>query len=409
MKIYLVGGAVRDELLGLTVTERDWVVVGATLDEMIAQGYLPVGKSFPVFLHPQTKEEYALARTERKVAGGYHGFTFNTNTSVTLEEDLERRDLTINAMAKMPDGEIIDPYGGQRDLQQKVLRHVSMAFVEDPVRVLRVARFAARFATMGFVVAPETLDLMREIGKRGELDHLVPERVFKEMERALAESAPVAFIQTLRQCGALKNILPEVDALYGVPQSPDPHPEIDTGIHIELVLQQATRLSDDPVVRFAALLHDVGKALTPKEYLPKHPNHEMAGEVLVKHLCQRLRVPTDFQQLAQMVTKYHGEAYDLKSAEQILQLLEKCDAFRRSDRFDQFLLACEADFRGRPGYEKAHYTVTDQLSQALKAAQKVDTKAVVQALSSKQGEEIKMAISKARIAAIDQNLQKAMS
>lgn len=361
MKIYLVGGAVRDELLGRDIHERDWVVVGATPDDMIKQGFIPVGKFFPVFLHPDTKEEYALARTERKVAGGYHGFSFDTSTHVTLEEDLKRRDLTINAMAKLPDGKIIDPYGGQQDLQNRILRHVSSAFSEDPVRVLRIARFLARYASLGFQIAEETLALMRKMVEEGEVDHLVQERVWKEMERALSEPSPQVFVQTLRRCGALKVLLPEVNALYGVPQNPEHHPEIDTGIHIEMVLTQAARLSPLPEVRFAALLHDLGKALTPKDMWPSHSGHEAKSAELVVKVCERLKVPNDFRELALLVAKYHGEAYDVCKAlkennpEPALDLFEKCDVFRRPERFEQFLLACEADFCGRPGYEHGEY------------------------------------------------------
>ncbi|MFI4938420.1 MAG: multifunctional CCA addition/repair protein [Candidatus Berkiellales bacterium] len=405
MKIYLVGGAVRDELLGQPISERDYVVIGAKPTDLLAQGFIPVGKSFPVFLHPQTKEEYALARTERKVAGGYHGFEFDTSMTVTLEEDLARRDLTINAMAKSEQGDIIDPYGGQKDLKNRILRHVSPAFVEDPVRVLRVARFAARYASVGFKVVPETLALMQQMVIKGELDYLVPERIWKEMSRALTEETPVAFIQTLRQCHALKIILPEIDRLYGIPQSEKSHPEKDTGIHIELVLQQATRLSKDPEVRFAALMHDVGKGITPPAEWPKHRDHEASGEQIARALCERLRVPNDFQQLAQMVAKYHGACHDAmnKNAEAILQLLEKCDAFRRRDRFLQFLVACEADFRGRPGYETADYPVSNRWLAALQAAEQVDVRSVIANLSQAKpsGEEVKNAIYQARIKAIE--------
>jgi tRNA nucleotidyltransferase (CCA-adding enzyme) len=402
MKIYLVGGAVRDELLGLEVGERDWVVVGASQVDMLALNYTPVGKFFPVFLHPQTKEEYALARIERKISGGYHGFTFDTSTHVTLEQDLARRDLTINAMAKTPDGEIIDPYGGQEDLKNKWLRHVSPAFEEDPVRVLRVARFAARFAGMGFRVAPETLALMQTMGKKGELDFLVPERIWKELMKALCEATPVAFIKMLRQCGALKILFPEIDALYGVPQKLEHHPEKDTGTHIELVLNQATRLTKDPSVRFASLLHDVGKALTPKENLPSHPGHEEKGEELVLKLCQRLKVPQDFQALARLVAKYHGVIHSSPtlSETEILKLFENCDAFRRPERFDQIILACEADFRGRPGYENQEYRSGNLLRLAFARAQDVDIANVIENVKEKDGEAIKLAIHQAREAAI---------
>lgn len=408
MKMYLVGGAVRDELLGLPVNERDWVVVGATAQEMLARDYIPVGKFFPVFLHPETKEEYALARLERKVAGGYHGFTFDTSASVTLEQDLMRRDLTINAMARTAKGKIIDPYGGQADLKQKWLRHVSPAFAEDPVRVLRVARFAARYASLGFKVAPETLALMQEMAEKGELDFLVPERVTKEMLRALGESASVAFIQVLRQCHALKKILPEIDALYGVPQNIEHHPEKDTGIHTEMVLNQASRLSPDPKVRFAALVHDVGKALTPQSLLPSHPDHELLGETVVQALCERLRMPADFQILARLVTRCHLLCHRALqcSADEILALFELCDAFRKPERFMQFVLACEADFRGRPGYETKEYRQGTLLYVAFAIAQNVDTKEIVARCQAKglQGEMIKMAIHEARLVAIESQL-----
>jgi len=402
MKIYLVGGAVRDELLGLEVKERDWVVVGATPDEMLAEGFIPVGKFFPVFLHPDTKEEYALARIERKIAGGYHGFSFDTSKEVTLEEDLKRRDLTINAIAKSPEGEIIDPFDGRRTLKQKVLRHVSDAFVEDPVRVLRIARFAARFASLGFTVAPETLALMKEMGETGELDHLVPERVWKEMSRALAEASPVAFIQVLRQSGALKIILPEIDRLYGVPQALEHHPEKDTGIHIELVLGEACKLSADSIVRFAALCHDVGKGLTPVECLPHHPGHEEKGASLVKAICKRLRVPNDYESLAYLVARYHGENYKIvkESPEKLLLFLEKCDALRKPTRFLQFLLACEADFRGRPGYETAEFKPKAMALKVLNAAQSVKVQDVISQLNNPGGQEIKAALFKARVKAI---------
>lgn len=396
MKIYLVGGAVRDELLGLEVKERDWVVVGSTPAEMLAKGFIPVGKSFPVFLHPETKEEYALARTERKVAGGYHGFEFDTSKAVTLEEDLRRRDLTINAIAKSSEGEIIDPYQGRVDLQKKILRHVSEAFIEDPVRVLRIARFAARY--VDFNIAPETLTFMQKMCQNKELDYLIPERVWKEMERALSENTPQRFIQVLRQTGALKVVLPEIDALYGVPQSKDSHPEIDTGLHTEYVLAQAARLTQDTQVRFAALVHDLGKGVTdPKEW-PKHPQHEIKGEPVVKALCERLRVPKEFQSLAQLVTRYHGENYDAKAhgAEGLLRLLEHGDAFRRPERFSQFLLACEADFKGRPGYENQIFEAGKIAREAFEAASKVDTQAIAAAIQPPSGEAIKIAISAAR-------------
>ena len=353
MKTYLVGGCVRDALLGLPVKDRDWVVVGATPEELRAQGYMAVGKDFPVFLHPQTREEYALARTERKTAPGYSGFAFHANPDVTLEADLLRRDLTINAIAQDADGNLIDPYGGQQDLQQRLLRHVSPAFVEDPVRILRLARFAARFAPLGFRVAPETLTLMTQMVSSGEVNALVSERVWQETERALAEPAAEVFIQVLRDCGALKIIFPEIDALFGVPQPAEYHPEIDTGVHTVLVLQQAVRLSTDPQVRFAALLHDLGKGITPRENWPHHYEHEAKGVPLVNALCDRLKVPRDYRDLAVLVARYHLHYHRIKELRPatILETLQALDAFRRPQRFEAFLLACDADSRGRPGYE----------------------------------------------------------
>jgi len=405
MQIYLVGGAVRDELLGLPIQERDWVVVGASPAEMIKQGFLPVGKSFPVFLHPQTKEEYALARTEKKVAGGYHGFTFDTAANVTLEEDLQRRDITINAMAKTTEGKIIDPYGGQRDLENKVLRHVSNAFLEDPVRVLRIARFAARFAHLGFTVASETMTLMQTMVHNGELDFLIAERVWKETERALKEKHPEVFIQVLRQCGALKVLFPEIDALYGVPQNVKYHPEVDTGVHMEMVLAQATLLTPDADVRFAAMLHDLGKGQTPPAQWPEHDAHEMRSAALVKELCSRLRVPNDFAGLAYAVAKYHGECHRVSSKtppKAILELLEKCDAFRKPERFAKILLACEADCRGRPGYAQKNYVPAQILATAFAAAKNADLN--TKSMSDLKGLEIKQKIFELRVKAIEGSL-----
>ncbi len=353
MKIYMVGGAVRDRLLGLPVTDRDWVVVGATPEQMLAQGFIPVGKEFPVFLHPETKEEYALARTERKVAPGYTGFTFHAAPDVTLEQDLARRDLTINAMAMTPDGTLIDPYGGRRDLERRILRHVSQAFVEDPVRILRVARFAARLAPWGFRVAPETIELMQRMVENGEVNALVPERVWAELLRALGESKPSPFFEVLRACGALRVIFPEIDRLFGVPQPEKYHPEVDVGVHTLLVVDQSARLTSEREVRFAALVHDLGKGITPSEQWPRHVGHEERGVPLVEGLCRRLRVPGRFRDLAVLVTRYHlyfHRAAELRSAT-LLKLFYELDAFRRPQRFDQYLLACEADSRGRYGYE----------------------------------------------------------
>jgi tRNA nucleotidyltransferase (CCA-adding enzyme) len=349
MKIYLVGGAVRDRLLGRPVAERDFVVVGATPDELLALGYRPVGKDFPVFLHPRTGEQYALARTERKTGPGYYGFATRFSPDVTLEEDLARRDLTINAMAQGEDGGVIDPHGGRRDLEARVLRHVSPAFVEDPLRVLRVARFAARLAPLGFSVAPETRELMRRIVSSGELAALVPERVWVETERALGEARPNAYFDVLRDCGGLEAVFPEIAALDGVPQPEKWHPEIDTGLHAMQVLDVAAELTTDTTVRFAALVHDVGKGLTPREEWPRHVGHEEAGADLIARLCERLKVPNDHRDLAILVARHHARVHRAAEARPgtLLELLEFADAFRRPDRFERLLMACEADARGR--------------------------------------------------------------
>jgi tRNA nucleotidyltransferase (CCA-adding enzyme) len=372
MEVYLVGGAVRDELLGRKVAERDWVVVGATPDELLRQGYRQVGREFPVFLHPQTHEEYALARRERKSGAGYRGFVTDAAPTVTLEDDLKRRDLTINAMARTLDGTLIDPHGGRRDLEARLLRHVSEAFVEDPVRILRVARFAARFAPLGFRVAGETLELMRAMVTSGEVQALVPERVWQEAERALGEARPAAFFEVLRACGALAHIFPEVEALFGVPQPAQWHPEIDTGVHTLMVIDMAARLSPLASVRFAALTHDLGKALTPHEKWPRHPGHEVASVRLVTELCARLRVPNEFRDLAILVARHHGvvhRAFELRPGT-VLELLENTDALRRPERFESFLLACEADARGRTGLEDRSYPQGDYLRTALAAARR---------------------------------------
>lgn len=403
MKIYLVGGAVRDTLLGLAVKERDWVVVGATPDELLAQGYQAVGRDFPVFLHPQTHEEYALARTERKTAAGYHGFATWSAPDVTLEQDLQRRDLTINALAQDCDsGEIIDPYGGRADLEARRLRHVSPAFVEDPLRVLRVARFAARFASLGFTVAPETLNLLREMVQAGELDTLTPERVWRETQLALGTAAPQVYLQVLRDCGALKIILPELDALFGVPQPERWHPEIDTGVHVLMVLQQAARLSPDPAVRFAALLHDLGKGTTPKEIWPRHIGHEVRGVALVKGVCERLRVPNEYRDLALLAAAQHGKlhaVFEMRSST-LLDFLEKLDALRRPARFQQFLLACEADARGRTGFEDREYPNAAFLEQARAAI--VDIKPRAEEIAELTGAQIAEHLRQQRIAALEQ-------
>lgn len=378
MNIYLVGGAVRDKRLGYPYSERDWVVVGARPEEMEAQGFTPVGKDFPVFLHPKTREEYALARTERKTAPGYTGFQFHTAPDVSLEEDLARRDLTINAMAEDRDGNLVDPYGGAKDLENKTLRHVSPAFVEDPVRVLRVARFAARYHHLGFTIAEETLALMRQMVDSGEVDHLVPERVWKEMEKSLGERHPDVFVQSLRDCGALAKILPEVDALFGVPQPEQHHPEIDTGVHCLMVLQQAAVLSNAIPVRFAALVHDLGKGTTPQEEWPRHIGHEKRTLPLLDTLCERIAAPKEHKRLARLVAEYHTHchrALELKPTT-LLKVMKAADAFRKPEQFDSYLLCCEADARGRTGLEQRDYPQADYMRTALRACQAIDNREI---------------------------------
>ncbi len=400
MQVYLVGGAVRDKHLGLKVQDRDWVVVGATPQHMESQGFVRVGKDFPVFLHPETKEEYALARTERKTAPGYTGFSFFASPDVTLEDDLRRRDLTINAMAETQDGAVVDPFNGMTDLKNKILRHVSPAFVEDPVRILRIARFAARFHDRGFRIADETRALMRAMVHSGEIDALVPERVWAELDRALAEPTPVAFFETLRDCGALARVIPELDRLWGVPQPEKHHPEIDTGIHVMMVLAQATRLSADPRVRFAALLHDLGKGTTPKEQWPQHIEHEERGVPIVRELCKRLAAPNEYRDLAVLVARYHlhfHRAGELRVTT-LLKTLEQLDAFRRPDRFEMFLLACEADARGRPGYENREFPQPGIFRAAHHAAASVEARQF--ALPGKDGKHIAEALRRARLTAI---------
>ncbi|NNH36323.1 multifunctional CCA addition/repair protein [Acinetobacter sp. NIPH 2377] len=357
MRVYLVGGAVRDHLLGHPYHEKDYVVVGATPEQLLAQGYQPVGKDFPVFLHPQTKEEYALARTERKSGHGYHGFEFYTDTSVSLEEDLIRRDLTINAMAMDEDGKVYDPYKGQQDLTDRILRHVSNAFVEDPLRVLRIARFAARYKALGFTVAPETLALMQQLAESGELQALTPERVWKETSRALMEDHADEYFEVLRACGALKVLFPELEALYGIPQRPEYHPEIDCGIHTMMSLQQACKANYPLDVRFAVLVHDLGKALTPTEELPRHIMHEERGIKPVTEVCERLKVPTNTKQLALAVCKEHlkcHQALNLKPGT-LWRLLQRLDVLRRPERVEAYVQACECDSRGRLGLEDREY------------------------------------------------------
>lgn len=400
MKTYLVGGAVRDQLLGHPYHERDWVVVGATPEQMLANGFQQVGADFPVFLHPQTHEEYALARTERKQGHGYTGFTVHAATDVTLEQDLLRRDLTINAIARDEDGNLIDPYHGQRDLEQRVLRHVSPAFAEDPLRVLRVARFAARYRQYGFTIAPETQHLMQQLAHAGELAHLTPERVWKETSRALSGAMPHIYFQTLRDCGALAALFPELDALFGVPNPAQWHPEIDTGIHTLMVLQQASMLSAELPVRFAALVHDLGKAKTPLDKWPSHRGHEQLGLSPVRQLCQRLRVPNPCTELALLVTEFHGHIHRAKELrpQTLLKLFNQCDVWRRPERFAGLLLACEADARGRTGYEQHPYPQADYVRQALTAAQQVDVKAIVAA--GYQGAAIREQLEQQRLTAI---------
>ena len=401
MQVYLVGGAVRDALLGLTVKERDWVVVGATREQMLRASYREVGRDFPVFLHPQTQEEYALARRERKVAPGYRGFSVEFGPEVTLEEDLGRRDLTINAIAQGPDGTLIDPFNGQADIQARVLRHVSDAFAEDPVRVLRVARFAARFAPLGFTVAPDTVALMRQMAERGEVDALVAERVWVETQKALSEKAASEFFRTLRACGALRIIYPEIDALFGVPQPPQWHPEIDSGIHTLMVLDAAVALSVDSGVRFAALMHDLGKATTPAAEWPKHLGHEEHSVTLIESLCRRLRVPAAYRELAVLVARYHGivhRAFELRAAT-IVDFLERADAFRRATRFADVLLACEADARGRTGFETKPYPQRAWLMHAFEAAAAV--KPTPADLADHRGEAIALELRKRRVAAVE--------
>jgi len=406
MKMWMVGGAVRDALLGLPVNDRDWVVVGATPQELADAGYVPVGKDFPVFLHPDTKEEVALARTERKSAPGYRGFTIHADPSVTLEEDLLRRDLTINAMAQDEHGEVIDPYAGQQDLRDKVLRHVSPAFAEDPVRILRLARFAARFAD--FRIAPETEALMQQMVAHGEVDALVPERVWQELARGLMEQKPSRMFEVLRGCGALERLLPEVNRLWGVPQPAAHHPEVDTGVHLMLVLDMAAQLSAPLTVRFACLGHDLGKGTTPANELPRHIAHEARSVKLVKAVCERLRVPTDCRELAEAVAREHGNVH--RSAEldaaAVMRLLERCDAWRRPQRFAELLLACECDARGRTGFEDRPYPQRERLQHALDAALAVDSATVsAHALAQgRTGPAIGDAIRQARQAAVAASL-----
>jgi tRNA nucleotidyltransferase (CCA-adding enzyme) len=389
MEIYLVGGAVRDSLLDLPVRDKDWVVVGSNARLMKEQGYLQVGKGFPVFLHPQTKQEYALARTERKVGVGYLGFEFDASEFVTLEQDLLRRDLTINAIAESSDGQIIDPYNGRQDIKDKVLRHVSPAFAEDPLRVLRVAKFAARFAKLGFTVAPQTQKLMNDIVLSGEIDALVRERVWQEIEQAMGGPEPDVFIRELRDCGALKLILPEVDSLFGVPQPVKYHPEVDTGLHTLLSLQQAAKLTDDPVVRYATLVHDVGKGVTDKDKWPSHYAHETLGLPLQADISKRLHVPNEFSKIAALVCEHHTKLHRIKELRPatLLKLIEALDGFRRPERVQKFLLACEANAKGRTGLEKRDYPQNAYLTTILNELSLLDLGALLKEEKPKNPQE----------------------
>ena len=403
MQTYLVGGAVRDRLLGLPVTDRDWVVVGATPQELLDAGYLPVGRDFPVFLHPQTKEEVALARTERKTAPGYHGFAFFAAPEVTLEQDLSRRDLTINAMAEDASGRLIDPFGGERDLREKRLRHVSTAFAEDPVRILRLARFAARLSD--FEVAPDTLALARRMADNGDVDALVPERVWQELSRGLMEARPSRMFEVLRACGALARLLPEVERLWGVPQRADYHPEVDTGVHLMLVLDMAARLNAPLAVRYACLCHDLGKGTTPADVLPRHVGHEQRSVALARALSTRLRVPVDCRELAEVVAREHGNVH--RSGEfgagALVRLLERCDALRKPARWDAILLACECDARGRAGLADTSYPQRERLRTVQAAALALDVGVVAAAAAERglAGPAVGAAVHDARVAAIE--------
>lgn len=429
MQIYLVGGAVRDALLGLPIKDRDWVVVGSTPQAMLDLGFIPVGKDFPVFLHPRTHEEFALARLERKTAPGYHGFAVHTAPDVTLEDDLLRRDLTINAIALTTDatwtqdqldiqitvpvaqwqalGLLVDPHGGVQDIQAKVFRHVSPAFREDPVRILRIARLAARFAD--FTVAPDTLTLMREMVESGEVDHLVPERVWQELAKGLMEATPSRMLQVLRACGALQRLLPEVDALWGVPQRADFHPEVDTGVHLMMVMDMTARLQAPLPVRVACLFHDLGKGTTPADILPRHIGHEMRSASLLKDVCDRLRVPNDCRELADVVAREHGNIHrsDSYDAAALVRLVERCDGLRKPERLHDILLACECDVRGRLGYTERDYPQRPHLAQVLSTMQLVPTKAIAEhaAATGLSGQQVGDRIHQARVAAVAASLR----
>jgi tRNA nucleotidyltransferase (CCA-adding enzyme) len=379
MQIYLVGGAVRDKQLDYPVIDHDWVVVGATPSQMLEQGYKQVGKDFPVFLHPENGDEYALARTERKSGSGHHGFAIDASNKVTLEDDLIRRDLTINAMALSEQGELIDPYGGANDLANRLLKHVSPAFIEDPLRVLRVARFAARYHHLGFRVAPETLQLMTELSASEELKQLSAERVWQETQKALTEKSPHIFFETLRQCGGLNYWFPELGCLWGIPNPAKWHPEIDSGVHTMMVLEQAAILTDDPVTRFASVCHDLGKGVTPKELWPSHHGHEKLGIKVIAKLCKRLKVPVQYTRLAKMVSEFHLHLHKIEelNPRTVVKVLEKTDAFRKSNRFEKFLIACEADFRGRTGFEKRDYPQSQRMRDSLAACQSISVQGIL--------------------------------
>ena len=403
MRIYTVGGAVRDELLGLPVQDRDYVVVGASPEAMLAQGFKPVGKDFPVFLHPATHEEYALARTERKAGHGYKGFSFHAAPDVSLEEDLARRDLTVNAIARADDGSLIDPFNGQADIAARVLRHVGPAFVEDPVRILRIARFSARFTD--FLIAPETQNLMRQMVSSGEVDHLVAERVWQELAKGLMEQKPSRMFEALHNCGALARLIPALDRLFGVPQRADYHPEVDTGVHVMMALDHAARQNYALPVRFAVLLHDLGKGLTPATDLPRHPGHEARSIAPVKEVCEQLKAPTDCRDLALLMARYHGDIRrgpEMRAAT-IDKLLTSCDALRRPQRFEQLLEACACDYHGRLGWEDKPMPKPELFSHALSAARSID--AAVIASSCTDPAHIPVRLHSARTAAIKESLE----
>lgn len=405
MEIYLVGGAVRDQLLSLPIKDKDYVVVGGSVEEMFDLGFSQVGRDFPVFLHPKTQQEYALARTERKSGQGYGGFSCEANKDVTLEQDLLRRDLTINAMAKDDNGQIFDPYKGQQDLENRILRHVSDAFIEDPLRVLRVARFAARFAHLGFEIADETIELMRHISESGELDYLTPERVWQELDKALSTEHPEVFFLQLRKCGALKVLFPEIDALFGVPQPEKWHPEIDTGVHTMMVLQSAAQLTGKKTIRFAALVHDLGKAITPKEQWPKHHGHGQKGLPVIKKLCQRIKVPNEYKELSLLCSDQHQNIHNAQElrAETIIKIFDKADVWRKPQRLDDLLICCHADIRGRTGFEAAEYPQSEYLTHCYQLAKDIDVQQIIS--EGFRGAEIKLQLSNRRVEAINQYKQ----